>query len=188
MAFEVIVVLTGIIVGWIRKGSIWAVPHIRLKWLWLLPIAFVLQHISIHYLNGLWYQSVTVVSYISLLAFCARNVRVPGVLWTLIGTACNFLVMMINGIRMPAYLPAVQMIDPSAVSPLKSGVGKSVAMTVHTHLNFLGDIFPFDIWPRSIISIGDVLFAIGFVIVIQHAMRVEGGSAARVRRAESGTS
>ncbi|MBX5436713.1 MAG: DUF5317 family protein, partial [Alicyclobacillaceae bacterium] len=50
----------------------------------------------------------------------------------------------------------------------------------HTHLNFLGDIFPITIWPQSIISIGDIVFSIGLVILIQYAMRSGKGGAAGV--------
>jgi hypothetical protein len=79
--------------------------------------------------------------------------------------------MAANGLRMPAYIPAVRHFNPSVVPSLIRGeYGKSIAMGNNTHLNFLGDIFTFDIGYVTLISIGDVLFAIGLVIFIQHAM------------------
>ncbi|GMA51292.1 hypothetical protein GCM10025857_26490 [Alicyclobacillus contaminans] len=172
MAFQVTVVLTGLLVGWIRKGSVWDITNIRIRLLWLLPIAYLLQHISIAYLDGVYYELSIVLSYLALMVFCAVNIRTPGIAWGLAGTASNFLAMVVNGLRMPAYVPAVEHMAPSYVPALMSGhYGKSVAMSSKTHLNFLGDIFSFQIHPVSLLSIGDILFAIGFVILIQHAMR-----------------
>jgi Family of unknown function (DUF5317) len=174
LAFQAMVILTGIIVGWIKKGSIWSIVHIRLKAIWFLPIAYILQHVSIAYLNGTMYELIIVFSYISVILFCLMNLKVPGLLWTFVGTVANFAVMMANGLRMPAYVPAVMRLSPRTVQfLLKGDYGKSVAMSGHTQLNFLGDIFSFEIQPASLISVGDILFAIGLVIFIQHAMRVE---------------
>jgi hypothetical protein len=171
LSFHVLVLLAGLIVGWVKKGSIWNITNLRLKHLWLLPIAYILQHVSIAYLNGRPYELAIVASYVALLFFCARNLRVPGMLWAIGGTAANFLVMCANGLRMPAYIPAIKKLAPQLVPLLERGeYGKSIAMSSSTHLNFLGDIFSFEVPPPALISIGDILFAIGLVILIQHAM------------------
>lgn len=181
-----LVILTGLAVGWIRKGKILAMPFVKLKLIWLLFVAYALQHISIAWLHGTAYEVVLVVSYLSILGFCVVNWRVPGVIWNLAGTAANFLVMSVNGLRMPAYLPAARALDAALVPALIRGqYAKSVAMSTHTHLNFLGDIFSFAIKPASLISVGDILFAIGLVILIQHAMRSEGGPTGNGVQAET---
>lgn len=180
-----LVILTGLAVGWIRKGRILSMPFMKLKLIWLLFVAYVLQHISIAWLHGTAYEVVLVVSYLSILGFCVVNWRIPGVIWNLVGTAANFLVMVVNGLRMPAYVPAARALDPALIPALMRGqYGKSVAMSTHTNLNFLGDIFSFAIKPASLISVGDILFAIGLVILIQHAMRSEGGPAGHAVQAE----
>ncbi|MBX5436951.1 MAG: DUF5317 domain-containing protein, partial [Alicyclobacillaceae bacterium] len=162
MAFQFLVILAGLVLGWVRGGSVWSITQVRLRYIWVLPAAYVLQHVSIHDLHGVLYQVVIVLSYLALLLFCAVNFRVPGITWAFAGTLANFVVMAVNHLRMPAYLEAVKRIDPSAVGPLQRGeMGKSIAMSAHTHLNFLGDIFPITIWPQSIISIGDIVFSIG---------------------------
>lgn len=181
-----LVILTGLAVGWIRKGKILAMPFVKLKLIWLLFVAYALQHISIAWLHGTAYEVVLIVSYLSILGFCVVNWRVPGVIWNLAGTAANFLVMLVNGLRMPAYLPAARALDAALVPALIRGrYAKSVAMSTHTHLNFLGDIFSFAIKPASLISVGDILFAIGLVILIQHAMRSEGGPTGNGVQAET---
>jgi hypothetical protein len=185
LAFQVLVILTGLVVGWGRKGSLWSITQIRLKMIWLLPISYILQHFSIAYLNGAMYEVVIVFSYVSLLFFCAGNLKVPGLLWTFAGTAANFVVMSVNGLRMPAYKDAVEHMAPKLIPLLiKGDYSKSVLMSSNTHLNFLGDIFSFEIRPESLISIGDILFAIGLVILIQYAMRLERGGTLRGRQPE----
>ncbi|WDL98710.1 DUF5317 domain-containing protein [Alicyclobacillus sp. ALC3] len=179
MAFQAVVIIAGLVVGWVRKGSIWSITEIRLRWLWVLPVAYILQHVSISYLTGTVYEFVLVLSYISLITFSLVNFKTPGLAWTLLGTFLNFLAMSVNGLRMPAYLPAVKQMDSALVGPLLAGhYGKSVAMTSMTHLNFLGDIFSFQVQPASIISIGDIIFGIGLVILIQHAMLLKRGELA----------
>lgn len=179
MAFQATVILAGLVIGWARKGSIWAVTEIRLKWLWVLPVAYIVQHVSITYLSGQIYEYAVVLSYLSLIFFCVVNVRTPGMAWTLLGTCLNFIVMVVNYLRMPAYLPVVKEMDPRLIGPLLQGdYGKSIAMGTSTHLNFLGDIFYFQVQPASLISVGDIIFGIGLVVLIQYAMRLKRGEPA----------
>jgi len=173
LPFQLAAIVIGLIVGWLRKGSLWSLTNIRLKWLWTLPVAYVLQITSINYLNGNIYQLFLVLSYLLLIVFSVRNLPVPGVTWALAGTVANFLVMVVNGLRMPAYLAPIRVLNPQLVTMLQRGqYGKSVAMGSSTHLNFLGDIFFVKIQPPVLVSIGDILFSIGIAILIQHAMRV----------------
>lgn len=173
MPFQLAAIVIGLFVGWARKGSIWSLTFIRLKWLWVLPVAYALQIISINYLHGGVYQASLVASYLLLIAFCVRNFTVPGVAWTLAGTVANFLVMSVNGLRMPAYMSAVRAISPRMATLLQNAeFGKSVAMGSDTHLNFLGDIFFMKTQPPMLVSVGDILFAIGIAVLVQHAMRV----------------
>ncbi|MCL6600014.1 MAG: DUF5317 domain-containing protein [Alicyclobacillus macrosporangiidus] len=174
MAFQVLTIFSGMLIGWFRRGSLWSIPYVSLRLVWILPLAYLSQVVSIHHLWGVWYELLLVFSYILLIIFCGINIQAPGVIWAMAGTIANLAVMLCNGLRMPAYIPAVQKMNAALVPLLEEGTyGKSVAMSTHTHLNFLGDIFYFDVPPGSLISIGDILIAIGIVIFIQHAMRSE---------------
>lgn len=147
--------------------------NLRMQVLWMLPVPYILQHISIFYLTGGLYEIVLIVSYVLLVVFCLVNLRVPGVVWALGGTLCNFMALAFNGLRMPAYLPSVKSMAPQILPALEAGrYGKSIAMTAHTHLNFLGDIFAFKVAYGSLLSVGDILFSVGLIILVQHAMRI----------------
>jgi hypothetical protein len=130
-----------------------------------------MQYISVYHLRGLEYEILLVLSYTSIIIFCVLNREVPGVKWALFGTSTNFLAMLTNGLRMPAYLPAVEQVSPQLVPLLIKGeVGKSVAMSSQTHLNFLGDIFSIQLGPPTLVSVGDLMFAAGLVLFLIHAM------------------
>ena len=171
MALESLAIIAGVVIGWMRKGSLLSLTNLRLRWIWLLPISYVLQSVSIHLLNGVLYEAAIMFSYLALLAFSLFNAKVPGLLWTLGGTLSNFVVMLANGLRMPAYLPPIEKLTPQVVPLLEhGGLGKSIAMSSATHLNFLGDIFYLKLIPPTLVSIGDILFAIGIVLFIQKTM------------------
>lgn len=174
MAFQALTIIVALLIGWIRRGSLWSIGRLKVRVWWILPIAYVLQHISVFYLTGTAYRLVIVLSYIVMLGFCTLNLRLPGVWWALVGTGANFVALLVNGLRMPAYMPTVRVMAPQIIPMLKAGTyGKSIAMSSTTHLNFLGDIFGFNVRPASLLSIGDILFSIGLVIIIQYAMRIK---------------
>lgn len=166
--------VVGCIIGFFRGGNLWAVTKLKLKYVWVLPLAYILQYITINYFNGIVYEFFLVVSYLLLIGFCAINYKISGIKIAMVGIIANFTAMAVNQLRMPAYLPSVYRIDPAAVPLLKMGkMGKSIAMTQSTHLNFLGDIFTFSLGKGSLVSIGDILFGIGIAVVIQYAMCLE---------------
>ena len=170
------IILAGLVIGWIRKGSLWTITNIRLRLLWVLPVAYLLQHFSIDYMHGVAYEASILLSYIGLVIFGILNMSVPGVLWALMGTVSNFLVMAANGLRMPAYMPYVRQMNPQFAVLVQAGkIGKSMAMGSTTHLNFLGDIIPFRVWPQEMVSVGDILFGIGLAILIQYGMTLRKG-------------
>lgn len=176
LAFEALAVIIGFVVGWIKKGSLLQLSSLRTTAVWLLPIAYVSQALSIHLRNALIYEILISVSYLLLLSFCVINTSLPGVKWAGVGTFLNFLEMACNGLRMPAYVPAVRMVEPGALSLLKTGhAGKSVAMDPHTIMPFLGDIIPIRLPFPSVVSIGDCLFSIGLVLLIVNLMTSNSG-------------
>jgi hypothetical protein len=166
--------LAGCLIGLLKHGSIWGLSSLKLKQIWMLLAAYVIQYVSIYLLKGLTYEVFIVISYLLLILFCLLNRMELGVKYALVGIISNFLVMAANQLRMPAYLPSVRKIDPKSVELLKEGlIGKSIAMTNNTHLKFLGDIFTVQIGRGSLISIGDILIGIGIIVLIQHAMCIE---------------
>jgi hypothetical protein len=106
-----------------------------------------------------------VLSYVLIIAFCARNLLLRGMVIVLVGVACNAAVIVVNN-GMPVDVP-------------EDWEGKTwVEETVKHHpqgdddrLLFLSDIIvlraPFD----TVISFGDLILAVGLCDVTYHASR-----------------
>ncbi|MDP9728627.1 DUF5317 domain-containing protein [Alicyclobacillus tolerans] len=172
MSVEILAILIGIGFGLVKKGSIYNLANLNLKFFWVLPVAYVLQMISIHYFSNILYLSMIILSYLALLFFCLLNIRYKGIPYMLAGIFLNFLEMTLNGMRMPAYLPSIRMLGSKLVYKLMSGnYGKSIVMTKSTRLPFLGDIIPFHFIFFDIVSIGDCVFAVGIGMLLYQAIQ-----------------
>jgi hypothetical protein len=171
-------ILLSIIVGFLRRGSLRGLAFLQWKGGWVFPILLVFQ-IALFVLqnkfdvlgsiSGYLYMLVYVIG----LSFLFLNRNKSGFTIILIGVFLNFLVMVVNGGRMPVSLEAASILDPGYLDVLKNELyAKHTLLTESTKLGFLGDIIPLtDPYPRTqIISIGDVIMNIGIFLFIQNLM------------------
>jgi hypothetical protein len=171
-------IILSFIVGFLRKGNLRGLSKLKLKWGWIFPLLLLVQIFVFIYQNdfdflGQVSDSIYLVVYFVGLVFLFINRHHKGFTQILIGVFLNFLVMAINGGRMPVSLEASAVLDPGYIQALKDGLyGKHAILTEATNLGFLGDIIPLsDPYPRSqIISIGDVIMNIGIFFFIQYIM------------------
>lgn len=176
MVFDGIII--SFIVGFFRKGNLRALSQLKLKWGWVFPLLLVVQLAVFMFQNDFKFLgqvsgSIYILVYIIGLLFLFLNRNNPGFLLILIGVFLNFLVMVINGGRMPVSLDAASVLEPGYVEALKQSLyAKHQMLTDSTKLGFLGDIIPLSKpYPRTqIISIGDVIMNIGIFIFIQYLM------------------
>ncbi|WP_066074852.1 DUF5317 domain-containing protein [Neobacillus soli] len=176
MVFDGIII--SFIIGFLRKGNLRALAKLKLKWGWIFPlllvvelVVFMLQNDSefLAQVSGYIYIAV----YVLGLLFLFMNRKNPGFILILIGVFLNFLVMVINGGRMPVSVEAAAVLDPGYVEVLKDSLyAKHTMLTASTHLGFLGDVIPIsNPYPRTqIISIGDIIMNIGIFFFIQYLM------------------
>lgn len=176
MVFDGIIV--SFIVGFLRKGNLRALAQLKLKWGWIFPLllavqlaVFTLQNDSkfLGQISGYIY----ILVYVLGLLFLYMNRKNPGFLLILIGVFLNFLVMVLNGGRMPVSLEAASILEPGYLDVLKEQLyAKHTALTESTKLGLLGDVIPVtDPYPRTqIISIGDIIMNIGAFLFIQFLM------------------
>ncbi|MDP4096041.1 DUF5317 domain-containing protein [Paenibacillus sp. P96] len=175
-------VLLGLIVGLFRGGfrqGLTGLSNIRLTAGWIFPLLLLVQ-LAIFYLqehsaflasiNGYLFMAV----YVAGLVFLWLNRQHAGFRLILIGVFLNFLVMAVNGGRMPVSLSASSVLGPYYVELLQSGevISKHFMMDSATRLSFLGDIIPLSApYPRTqVISIGDVVMNVGIFLFIQSVM------------------
>ncbi|WP_276352108.1 DUF5317 domain-containing protein [Cohnella caldifontis] len=180
MVYDGIVI--GLIVGFLRAGwrnGITALSQIRIKGGLIFPILLATQfllyllHDNVSFIqqyNGYMFMLV----YAAGLYVLVINRKEKGFWWIFAGVALNFLVMLVNGGKMPVSVEAASVLDPIYVDMLKSGdvSTKHAMLDNSTVLPFLGDIIPLTKpYPRTqAISIGDVVMNVGIFIYLQHAM------------------
>lgn len=177
MAFDG--VIFGLIVGFMRRGSLRGFMDIRLMYGWMFPILLAVQFL-VYWLQNkyAWAASASTYTFLSVyvvgLFFLWLNRKETGFPLLLAGVFLNFLVMLVNGGRMPVSVEAASVLDASYVDSLKQGLlyGKHAMLTGQTKLAFLGDIIPLTkpYYKEQVISIGDVIIGIGIFLYIQKVM------------------
>ena len=81
--------------------------------------------------------------YVLGLLFLYMNRKNPGFKLIFIGVFLNFLVMVLNGGRMPVSVEASAVLDPEYIEVIKEGLyAKHTMLTFSTNLGFLGDVIP----------------------------------------------
>jgi hypothetical protein len=181
MVYDGIVI--GLIVGFIRAGwrnGLAALSQIRIKGGLIFPLLLVIQFI-LYFLHGKIQMIEQYNGYMFMVVYAAGlcmlwlNRKEKGFWWIFAGVALNFIVMLVNGGKMPVSVEATaSVLDPSYAQMLIDGtaVSKHAALDGSTILPFLGDIIPLTTpYPiRQVISIGDVIMNFGIFVYLQNVM------------------
>ncbi|AKG37152.1 DUF5317 domain-containing protein [Paenibacillus durus] len=175
-------IVLGLVVGLLRGGFRYGLTQfssLRIRGgLWF-PLLLLLQFVVFELndrsaafasLSGIFFAGV----YVAGLYILWLNRSTPGFLFIFAGVFLNFLVMAVNGGKMPVSLEASKVLDPYYVQLLQSGavVTKHFLMDSATRLSFLGDIIPLSKpYPRTqVISVGDIVMNVGIFLYLQHIL------------------
>ncbi|WP_078543802.1 DUF5317 domain-containing protein [Litchfieldia alkalitelluris] len=176
MVFDGIII--AVIVAFFRKGNLRGLSTLKLKSGWVFPLLLLIQIFIFTFQNkitllGIMSNYMFILIYIVGMFFLWINRHYKGFTIILIGVFLNFLVMAVNGGRMPVSLDAASILDPMYAEALKTSLyGKHTAIIESTKLAFLGDIIPLSApYPKQqVISIGDVVMNFGIFLFIQYIM------------------
>jgi len=170
----------GIVVGFIRRGRLAHLGHLKLRALWLILSALVIQLLifplgSSGPIVSVGTAHLHVLSYALLVTFVALNRRYPEFLIMGAGLALNLIVIAANGGYMPASATALERAGLQGVAAaLEAGVrqGNTTLMGDATRLNFLGDLLylPAGVPLSSAFSIGDVVLGVGLATLLARRM------------------
>lgn len=163
MPFTITVLVLAVAASWLRGGRLSRVAHVELRASWLLFAGVAIQvGVDLAAGRGLltdaglpgW--SLLLLSQLLVVAFLLGNRRLPGVALVAAGLLLNAVVMAANR-AMP--------VDPAAIAALgiegaTVAPGKHTLLTGSTRLPWLADIIPVP-WLRSILSVGDLVLAVG---------------------------
>lgn len=170
-------IVVGLGLGLALGGRPRNLGRLRLRWNGLVLASLAIQLVLFTGLSIA--ESVVTVLYLLSgglgIAWLARNLRLPGIACVLAGGLSNFLAIALNGGRMP--------IDPGALAQTRGAeyvrelaaghlTSNSVLIDSHTRLSWLTDLIlvprP---WPLpTVLSIGDVLIAVGVIWLIAAGM------------------
>ena len=172
--FELAVAI-GLIIGFLRGGSLERLSKIPIKFPILFLLSFGLQ--AILAIAGNWVViphvyglAIVLISYLILLSAAFLNREDFFMQIILVGIVLNFLVISLNG-GMPVSMRSAELVgisQKSYTSILKDDI-KRVPVDENTRLGFLGDIIPVPPpYPLpAIYSIGDFFMAVGLAMFLQ---------------------
>jgi hypothetical protein len=170
------VVLISVCLGFVLGGRLHRLEAIRPRWWGLVIVGLGVQFVPLPEggtgTDLIIRTTVLSISYTLLVTFALINVRMPGMFLVLIGLACNFAVIAVNG-GMPASAEAL--IDSGQEDVLvylqEEGADKHHLLTDEDDLTFLADVIPVPQPVGQAISVGDVFVYVGLVWLIVAAMR-----------------
>ncbi len=171
-------ILLGIIIGWLIKGRIKNLNNIELKGWPLIICATAIQAfllIDFNYLSGylsLYYRYLYIFSFMLLLLFVLMQKRQAGIIIIGFGILLNLIVITANQGKMP--VDTIRLPE-TVVTELSSGEMSPFHNTADdtTSFRLLGDWIPVWYKKNRLLSIGDILLAVGVIIYIPANMKLK---------------
>ncbi len=174
-------VIIGVVLGYVLKGRIVNLSGLHLRAWWLVVVAMAIQFcifplFSERALFPYLTTELHLLSYGLLFLFFVINYRVRALRVIALGALSNLLVISVNSGRMPSSAYALVRAGQADIADKLAGsgvVGNIVLMGRGTRLDFLGDwlYLPHGFPLATAFSVGDLLIAMGLVILIVHGMR-----------------
>lgn len=172
MFFEVIIF--AVIIGYLLKGRLKNIDILGVKAIYLVLIGFLIKFIIVMSIqHGLITRGTITfilysIQYLLLLIFVIINRKNKYILIMGIGFLLNALPIFLNGGAMPVSASAA--LSVGLTKPIcMEGLYRAIDNT--TKLNFLGDIIPYNLGRAYVISIGDIILAVGLFLFIVTGMK-----------------
>jgi hypothetical protein len=174
--------IISIAVGWFRKGKLINLESIPFGgWPFILAgfIIYALQIAALSFMPGaysIWVHSnlqyLRAVSSILLIIGIIVSSRSAGFFTTASGIALNAVAMLINRGKMPVSPDALLHLGLVEQLNVLSQGGSSTHIIADkaTRLYYLSDIIPVPIITPKVVSVGDILLAVGIFLIIQKYM------------------
>lgn len=170
--FILYAILIGLVLGFVLGGRLSGLATIDFRWPWLAIGGFLVQLVlfsdAVRERAGDLGPPLYVASTVAVLIAVIRNIRIPGMALVALGAASNLAAIVANG----GYMPASEGAFAALGGGLNPGYTNS-AIVPNPALEPLTDLFALPSWLpfANVFSIGDVLIALGVVIVIAAGMR-----------------
>jgi hypothetical protein len=174
-----IILVGSLLLAVVAGADLRALADVRLRATWLIIVAFALQLLvfavpwTTKVLSGAA-ADVHMASYGLLLVFATANLSQPGFGLATLGLMLNTIAIAANNGRMPVLLSVWETTGKASSDITRTGkYNNNVLATAHTHLGFLGDVFPLPAsFPLSnSFSVGDILLLLGGTFFVYRRCR-----------------
>jgi len=164
--------ILGIVVGLIRRGKISRLNYVSFSgkpFIYiaaLLYLAIIVMNLGLFDYNSSLYSVFLLLAYILSALFLISNISMKFMVIPLVGLGLNLLVFLANRFKFPLAADAAARLYGTEMHDLLIG-GKILFFTPAdgASLHFLGNIITIGNW--IIVSVGDIISAIGVVLVVQ---------------------
>jgi len=162
-------IIFSIIIGYILKGTLKNFEFVDVKGLYAVTLSFILQFIVIMLIrkeflhNGILTYILHLIMYTLLFYFVYLNRKYLFIVLMGMGFLLNALPIFFNGGSMPVSLESCKYVG-LVVDVTKLGMYN--VFNNKTNLWFLADIIPKNFITKEVISIGDLVIAIGLMLFI----------------------
>ncbi|WP_313339408.1 DUF5317 family protein [Sedimentibacter sp.] len=162
----------GIIIGFLRRGKISRLAYVRFNFKFLifisalLYLAIIVMNLGLFDYSSNLYSIFLLMTYIFTGLFLIANLSMKFMAIPLIGLGANLLAFLANGFKFPLSSEAAAKLYGTEIYELLNS-GKMLFFTPAetSSLSFLGNIITIGNW--IIVSIGDLVAAIGVAMVVQ---------------------
>jgi hypothetical protein len=164
--------ILGIVIGFIRRGKISRLAYVHFSGKpliyisALLYLAIVIMNLGLFNYSSSLYSIFLLMTYIFTGLFIIANISMKFMAVPLIGLGLNVLAFLANGFKFPLSSEAAAKLYGTEMHELLNS-GKILFFTPaeSASLSFLGNIITIGNW--IIVSIGDIIAAIGIILVVQ---------------------
>lgn len=176
MLWLALVIFVALAIAVVRGGRLVNLGQIELRAWWLLFLALVLQLGTRLLPDDEGYDwlgvSLVLLSFVLLMVLVLLNRSKPGMWIAGLGVLMNFLVIALNG-GMPVLAGAAEVASGFTVGdPDLAGSFKHVLLDDSSRLTFLADVIPLRLAGiGEVISLGDILLALGLGVYLEHELR-----------------
>lgn len=164
--------ILGIIIGLIRRGKISRLEYVHFSWKpliyisALLYLAIIIMNLGLFNYSSLLYSIFLLLSYVFTGLFLIANISMKFMVIPSIGLGLNILVFLANGFKFPLSTEAAaKLYGTEMLELLNSGKVLFFTPAENASLSFLGNIITIGNW--IIVSVGDIIAAIGVALVVQ---------------------
>ena len=167
-------IIIAVIIGYALKGRLKNFERVELKGLYLVTVSFIIEFLVVILIKknvidqGRITFFIDLFMYIVLFYFVYLNRKDPFILIIGFGSLLNAIPIFLNGGLMPV----------SHEAAVKLGFDKDITrmglysfINSHTRVWFLGDIMPYKAVVKVVMSIGDIIIAIGLMLFIITGMK-----------------